>query len=214
MPRYYPAFLDLRDKPVVIIGGGHETEGKIPTLLGCGAQITIVAPEVGPETQDLAKAGQLTWLSREYQTGDLTAAWIAIVGSPDRDLNHRAADEARARRIMVNTVDDIPYCDFIAPAVIRRGDLTVAISTGGGSPAMARYARQELQHLIPEEWGGVLKALADARSVIRSRGLRPDSERWQECIDDELLALIRAGATEAATQRLIRMLEEHPQPVR
>ena len=211
MPQYYPAFLELRDKPVVLIGGGQETEGKIASLLNCGARVTIVASQVGPETQNLAQSGRLTWVRREYQDGDLASAWIAIVGSADHDLNHRAAGEARAHRVMVNTVDDIPGCDFIAPAVVRRGDLTVAISTGGGSPAMARYTRQELQRLIPEEWGGVLQVLADARAEVRRRGLRPDGDRWQECIDDELMALVRAGALEDATVRLVRMLAEHPQ---
>lgn len=213
MPQYYPAFLDLKGKPVVIIGGGHATEEKIPSLLECGAQITIVAPEVGEHTRELAGAGRLAWVRRAYEAGDLADAWIAIVGSADHGLNHRAADEARARRVMVNTVDDNPYCDFIAPAVVRRGNLILAISTGGGSPAMARYARQELQRIVPAEWGGLLQALSEARTELRRKGLRPNSERWQECINEELLRLVRAGALEDAQALLIRMLEEHPQPV-
>ncbi|MBI4496573.1 MAG: bifunctional precorrin-2 dehydrogenase/sirohydrochlorin ferrochelatase [Chloroflexi bacterium] len=213
MPQYYPAFLDLQGKPVVIIGGGEVCEGKIPNLLECGATITLVAPAVTERIREWAHTGQITWIPREYQAGDLANAWIAVVGTDDPAVNQRAADEARARRILVNTVDDVKNCDFIAPAVVRRGELVLAISTGGGSPAMARYLREELQRTFPPEYAQLLQVLSDARTEVRRRGLRPSPERWQECIDDELKALVRAGALEEATARLVRMLSEHPHPV-
>lgn len=209
MPQYYPAFLNLEGKPVVMIGGGAVCEGKIPNLLECGALVTVIAPGVTDRIQEWARAQRITWIARDYQEGDLVGAWTAIAGTNNPAVNQRAAAEARARRILVNTVDDAQNCDFITPAIVRRGDLVLAISTGGGSPAMARFVRQELQRAFPPEYGHLLQVLSEARKDLRRRGLRADPDRWQECIDDTLKALVRAGAIEEATARLVRMLEEH-----
>jgi precorrin-2 dehydrogenase/sirohydrochlorin ferrochelatase len=206
--QYYAAFLDLENKPVTVIGAGHEAEGKVRQLLPTGARVTLIAPEATDQVQRWVEEGKLTWVRRTYQPGDLEGAHLAIVGTDDHEVNHRAADEARARRVLVNTVDDVAYCDFIAPALVKQGDLTVAISTGGGSPAMARYMRELMESILQPWYADMLDALSEARTIIRGRGKRPDTELWQDCIDEEFTALVQRGEHEAAVRRMVEMLDQ------
>ncbi|MCX6020372.1 MAG: bifunctional precorrin-2 dehydrogenase/sirohydrochlorin ferrochelatase [Chloroflexi bacterium] len=206
--QYYAAFLDLENKPVTVIGAGDIAEGKVRQLLPVGAQVTIIAPEVTEQVQRWADEGKITWLRRQYEPGDLNGAHFAIVGTDDVEVNHRAADEARAGRIMVNTVDDVAYCDFIAPAVVQRGDLIVAISTGGGSPAMARHMRDYMREAVPPWFADMLNVLSEVRIIVRGAGRRPDTELWQAGIDEDFKELIRSGQFETAKERMVTLLEQ------
>lgn len=209
MPQYYPVLLDVTDKPVVVVGGGLVSQRKLRLLLDSDARVTVIAPQATERIRAWASQGKIAWVVREYREGDLAGAWMAIIGTDDPAVNRRIVDEAHARHILINTADNAENCDFIVPAVVRRGDLTLAISTGAGSPAMARYLREELERLFPPEYAQLLQVLSEARVEVRRLAVSPDAERWQECIDDELKALIRAGDMEAAKTRLLRMLAEH-----
>lgn len=208
MDAYYPIFLNISGKRVVVVGGGKIAEGKVDKLMDCGAKITVISPVLTNKLRERASKGEVTYIPREYQDGDLTGAYMALVATDDNAVNQTAADEARDRGILVNTADDVKNCDFIAPAIVQRGDLTIAISTAGRSPAMARRMREELEQLFTEEYADLLTVLSQARTIVRRNGLRPDPEVWQEAIDDELKAMVRRGELSAAKDRLVATLAE------
>lgn len=202
MSAYYPAFLDLRGKLVVVVGGGLVAQRKVEQLLASGARVTVVSPEATGEVAQMQAAGQITWLRREYTTGDLTGAVLAIAATDDVQVNRTVAIAARADRIMVNAVDDVEYCDFIAPAVVEQGDITLAISTGGKSPAMARYLRRTLAEFLAPEYATLLGVAEEVRRRLRSEGRSAAPDRWQDAIDPGVISLARSGMPEAAQQRL------------
>jgi precorrin-2 dehydrogenase / sirohydrochlorin ferrochelatase len=217
MPRpravpYYPAFLDLCGRRVVVVGGGAIATAKVRGLLACRpSPLVVIAPRVSQHIQLLAEAGQLTWLNRAYQQGDLAGADLAFGASDDRALNARVAVEARQLGIPVLAVDDVDNCDFIAPAVVRRGDVVVAISTGGRSPAMARRAREELDSLIPPDWGELLEVAAAARNRLGSDRKRVPADAWQAALGaTDLRRLVTSGRTEQAIEHLLSQLELEP----
>ena len=136
--RYYPVFLDIAGKPVVVIGGGEVALQKVKGLVDAGAQVTVVSPELHPELETLVNQSRVKNLAREYAPGDLKGYFLAFVGTDDRSVNAVVSKEGRERGVWVNAVDDIPNCDFIMPGIAQRGDLIVAVSTSASSPAIDR----------------------------------------------------------------------------
>jgi precorrin-2 dehydrogenase/sirohydrochlorin ferrochelatase len=203
---YYPIALDLSEKSVLVVGGGIIADGKLDALLAAGARITVVSPEVLPRIPVLAADRQLTLYLRPYQPGDLAGADVVIAATDDRAVNAAIAADARAAGILVNAVDDIPNCDFFAVALVRRGDLQVAISTNGRSPAFARWMREHLDATLPSEYGDLLSILGDVRDTLKARGPIPPYEDWQAAITDDLFATLRAGDRETAHTRLLTEL--------
>ncbi len=207
MPSYYPVFLDLKGRRCVVIGGGEVGERKIEALLTSGAQVTVISPQVTPRVEALAREGGVTWEQRRYQTGDLKGAFLAIAGTDDKTVNTDVASEAKRLNLLLNVVDVTHLCTFIAPAIVRRGEVTVAISTGGLSPALARRLREELEKGDALAWADAAPLLAEVRKDVRSRGLVIPPDRWQECMTPEVLKLYRSGQREEAKERLLRLLE-------
>lgn len=203
---YYPVFLDLQGRPVVVIGGGTVALGKVKGLLEAGAQVTVISPELHPEVAELAAQGRVRHLAREYRPGDLEGYHLAFVATDDRSVNAQVAREGKERRVWVNAVDDPPNCDFIMPAVLRKGSITIAISTGGGSPAAARKLREELERLLGDEYALMLEVASEVRQELRSRGIMVDPETWNRALDDDLMSLLRQGRREEAKERLRRSL--------
>ena len=204
---YYPAFLDLVRKRVVVIGGGTIATQKVRGLLPCGAHpIVVIAPTVHAVIRKQADAGRVTWEERAYVAGDLAGADLAFAATNDRSLNAQVAREARDRAVPVLAVDDIPFCDFIAPAVVKRGHLTVAISTSGRSPALASHTRRKLERVITPQWGELLDVASAVRDRLGSHKSQVDPEAWQRALDDEVKRLIwagdRAGAEELLWNRI------------
>jgi len=203
---YYPVYLDLRGRPVVVIGGGTVALGKVRGLLEAGARVTVISPELHPELAELASRGELHYLPREYQPGDLEGYVLAFVATDDRSVNAQVAREGKERRVWVNAVDDPPNCDFIMPAIVRKGNITIAISTGGGSPAAARKLREELERMLGDEYALMLDVASEVRQELRARGIMPDPEVWNRALDETLLSLLREGRREEAKERLRRSL--------
>src|SRR5436309_2021220 len=164
---YYPAFLDLRRKRVVVVGAGVVATDKVRGLLPCGPEpLVVIAPDASAFVRKAADAGRLTWLPRPYQDGDLAGADLCFAATHDRTINAIVAREARRRSIPVLAVDDVPNCDFIAASLVKRGDLIVAISTGGRSPAFARWVRERFDRDIPAHWDRLLDVVATARERL------------------------------------------------
>ena len=190
---YYPVCLDLEDQRVLIVGGGKIAEGKIRPLLDAAADVLLVSPEVSAEIRAFADAGRITWVNRTFIESDLDRAFIVIAATDDRPVNASIAREARARGIMVNAVDDPPYCDYIAMSIVERGNLQIAISTGGRSPAMARWVRERFETLLPEVYGPLLEILGGIRLELKERGQVPPYPGWNEAITTSVLDAISGG---------------------
>jgi siroheme synthase-like protein len=202
MTAYYPICLDLRDRPCVVIGGGNVAARKVAGLVTCGARVTVVAPALAPALEALAQQGQITAHRRAYADGDLAGAALAIAATDAPQVNARVAAEARARGVWLNAADDPQRGDFILPAVVQRGDLQIAISTGGRSPALARRVREDLEARLPTEYADLLPLLADLRTELRREGVEVPPARWHGAVDDYVLARLRAGDLAGARERL------------
>ena len=205
MTTYYPVYLNLRGRRCVIVGGGTVAEGKISRLLDSGADICVVSPDATPGILRFADDGNVRWEQREYQHGDLEGAFIAIAATNVREVNRRIFAEAEERGIMLNAVDDPPNCSFIAPSIVRRGPVTLAISTGGVSPALARKLRESLQTSEALAWADLSSIMAVTRSHLRETGQLAgiDPQRWQCCISPELLGMVQDGRQGEATEALL-----------
>ena len=213
MPRYYPAFIDVRGRNCLVIGGGPLGEEKVVKLLECNAKVIVIAPEVTPAVEKLAAQGQVEWLMREYRTGDLAQAFIAIASTDDDDTDRQISAEAEERNVLLNVVDVTHLCTFIAPSVARRGEVTVATSTGGASPALARTFREKLESSRILEFADLAPILARGRAELRHRGLRVPPDHWQRCISEELLDIVQSGDEAAAYQLLEEGLLAGAEPV-
>lgn len=195
---YYPVFLDVKDKKCVVIGGGEVAFRKVNTLLDNGANVEVISPELCP---GLMTNQGINVLRRTYQPGDIAGAFLAIVATDSRETNRSIAAEARKERVLINVVDDAEYCDFILPSLVRNGDITIAISTAGKSPALARKLRTKLEKEFGEEYGRLVRIVEEIRSELKRRGLKVDSETWQEALDlDVLTSLIKKGQSEKARE--------------
>ena len=203
MPRYYPAFIDVRGRECVVFGGGPLGEEKVAKLLECGARVRVIAPEVEETVAGLAEAGKVEWLRREYRSGDLAGAFIAISAAEDDFTDRRIHAEAERRNVLLNVVDVTHLCTFIAPSVARRGEVTVATSTGGASPALARTFREKLEANRILEFADLAPTLSRARAELRRQNLRVAPDDWQACITEELLDTVQQGNSEAAYKLLL-----------
>lgn len=206
--RYYPVFLDIAGKPVVVIGGGEIALRKVEGLLDAGAAVTVVSPSLHPDLQTLVDQGRVAYIPREYRPGDLDGFFLAFVGTDDRAVNSLVAREGKERRVWINAIDDPSNCDFIMPGIVRRGDLIVAVSTSGASPAMARKMREELEDFLTEDYALMLDLAADVRRELRDRNIVVDAEVWHSALDSDLRRLLAEGRRDEARKKLLRSLLE------
>jgi siroheme synthase-like protein len=206
--RYYPVFLDIAGKPVVVIGGGNIAHQKLVGLLNAGAEVTVISPELNPEMGALSTEGRFRHIVRDFEPGDIEGYVLAFVATDDRSVNATVAAEGKERRVWVNAVDDPPYCDFIMPGIAQQGDLIVAISTSGRSPAMARKMREELEEFLTEDFALMLDLAAEVRTELRDKGVLVDAETWNKALDADLRQLLAVGKRAEARERLMRSLSE------
>ena len=205
---YYPIFVEMEGRPCLVIGGGGEAQRKVTGLMAAGARITVIAPKLTRDLQAMLAAGEIEYIPREYQDGDVEGYHVCMVATDDGAVNGAVAAEGKRRGIWVNAADDTKNCDFILPAVIRRGSITIAASTGGTSPALARRLREELEAYLTEEMPALADLLGDVRTNLRSRGIVPDAEVWQEAIDEDLRVLLAQRKYRQAKARLLTALGE------
>jgi len=162
----FPIFLKLTGRPCVVIGAGHLAESKIESLLTAEAAVTVIAPRTNERIAEQAAAGEITLHRRPYQHGDLNGAFLVVAATDDPAVNRAVFAEATATGVLCNAVDDPPFCDFYFPSVVRRGDLQLAISTAGNSPALAQQLRKELNEQLPLDLGDWLADLGSLRREV------------------------------------------------
>lgn len=161
--KYYPVFLDIKDKKCVIVGGGEVAARKAERLLDCGAEVFVISPKLAPELAALEAQDLICHIATEYTDYFINDAALVIGATDDEEINARVSRDARAKGIPVNIVDDPKKCDFILPALVQRGDLAIAIGTGGKSPALARHLREELELKYDSEYELFLEILGKLR---------------------------------------------------
>jgi siroheme synthase-like protein len=205
----YSIALDLTRRRAVVIGELAVAQGKVEGLLAAGADVTVVATGPGDFLDALEWEPSVTVLRRAYRPGDLDGAFVCVASSSDGDERRAIFDEAGQRGVLLNVMDDPAHCDWAAPALVRRGPLTIAISTGGRSPALARRLREELEVRYGPEWEKLVELLGEVRDETLA-GL-PDyhdrARRWQDALDlEELATLVREGRSDEARRRLVERL--------
>jgi siroheme synthase-like protein len=194
----YPVFLDLAGRRCVVIGGGPVAARKAAGLAAAGADVTVIAPEVCDQIESLG----VTVETRAYQPGDLSSAWLAIAATDDPETNRLVQAEGRDARVWVNAADDPEACSFTLPAVMRRGPVTVAVSTSGRSPALAGWLREQVAGQIGPEVEALAEMLSEARDELKAAGRSTEDVDWRRALDSDMLELIRTGHTAQARERL------------
>ncbi|HTD96007.1 MAG TPA: bifunctional precorrin-2 dehydrogenase/sirohydrochlorin ferrochelatase [Edaphobacter sp.] len=174
----FPIFLKLAARPCIVIGAGHLAESKIESLLTASAQVTVIAPQASERVASLAAAGEIQWLQREYAEGDLAGSFLVVAATNLPAVNRAVFQEATASNVLCNAVDDPPFCDFYFPSVVRRGDLQIAISTAGASPALAQQLRKDINAQLPLDAGDWLTALGDLRREVVAAEPLNDERTW------------------------------------
>lgn len=206
-PDYFPAFLNLGGKKCVVIGGGEVAARKVAALIKSGALVTVISPELTTALKRLKDSGSITHVGREYRRGDLKAAFLTIAATSDDKVNRAVFKDAP---LLVNVVDAPELCNFIVPAVVDRAPLTIAVSTGGASPAMAASVRRELEALYGKEVGRYLIFAGKLRKTAKETITDGKSRErfFKYAGSEEILCMLRKEGFDKAKEKVLQRLKE------
>ena len=193
--RYYPVNLDIRGRRCLVVGGGRVGARKVKTLVDCGAVVTVVSPAIVPAIAKLADSQIIDLKKRPYQTNDLEGIFLVIGATDDEALNRHIHADAEQRNLLCNIADRPEICNFTLPAIVRRGDFMMAISTAGKSPAFAKHMRKQLETQFGPEYGKLLDLMGAIRRRLLAEAHEPEAHKplFESLIAGDLLALIKAG---------------------
>ncbi len=202
--RYYPVFLRVAGRRCVVIGGGSVAEQKVRSLIKAGARVTVVSPKITANLHTLSAGHTITCRQRAYKREDLAGCVLAIAATNDEEIQRRVVRDAAAARVWLNVVDRPEHCDFIVPAVVEQGDLVIATSTGGASPALAKRIRHDLQQRFGPEYADALRLLRRLRRRLNGRVEDPAERRriFSALANSPLLDYLRGRQT-GAIDRLL-----------
>lgn len=204
---YYPMSLKIKGKKCVVVGGGQVARRKVRTLLKYGANVEVISPDPCQELDKLGGVGEIKVLRRHYQAGDLQGAFLAIAATDDSEINQQVVKEAQEKAVPVNVADDAEDSDFILPSYLRRGALTIAVSTAGISPALARKIRSRLEKDFGAEYDSLLRLVGEVRTELKRQGIKVTGDDWQEALDlDFIFDLLKRGEEEKAKAVLLDKL--------
>lgn len=200
----FPININLQNQQCVVIGGGQVAERKVSNLLLYEAAITVVSPWVGKGIEILAEQGSIIWKQRNFKDEDLLDTFLVFIATDDNNTNQYISRLCRRKGILVNAVDDPPNCDFYVPAVVRRGSLTVSISTEGKSPLFAKKLRQELEKTITEAHGMLVDLLGEQRETIKAQidDIETRQKVFKALVDLDVLELLAVGEEDKARERM------------
>jgi len=182
--KYYPICLDIKKRRCLVIGGGRVAERKVKGILACNAQVTVISPELTDNLLKLAARRQILWQKKPYQAGDIQGAFMVIAATDDPAVQKEVFLEAEKDNILLNVADVPDKCNFILPALAKRGDLTIAISTAGNSPALAKKLRRQLQKDYGPEYEKLVEIMGQIRPVVMAKG---ESQQENEAIFNKIL---------------------------
>lgn len=207
----YPIFLvHLNRARCVVVGGGAVAARKVRGLRDADAQVVVISPALCGRLEHLAATDAIEVVRRGYQWGDLEGAALAISATDDPDVNQRVSKEARERGVLINVVDDPNHCSFVAPSVVRRGPLTLAISTSGRCPALSRHIRKQLEREFGTAYGDYVVLLGELREdAVAELSLAERRTFWEQIFRSDVLALLASGARQDARRRAWAILEKH-----
>lgn len=208
MNRYYPAFLDLAGKEVLVVGAGEIALQKIRALLPTRARVTVVAPEAAAAVRDLSRRKRIVWARRSFRPGDVRARDLVFCATDDEALNARVSAECRRRRIWANVVDRPALCGFIVPALVRRGEVVFAVSTGGASPALAKLLRRRLERTFGPEVAAAAATLKKYRGRILGLPMAERIRQLEKIVNESALSKLRRGKKSYLADLLDRRLKK------
>jgi len=205
---YYPLFANLRGRRCVVVGCGPVARRKIKELLSCGADVTVICPGPARTPEAASSPGRIRHVRRRFRASDLRGAWLVCAATDDERVNDAVFRAACRRRILANVVDRTDRCTFVAPALLRRGRVVIAISTGGASPALARRLRERVGRMIDPSYGRLAAMLASLRAVAKRRLPSPERRKryFLRVVDGRAGALARAGLRAAARRESLALL--------
>jgi precorrin-2 dehydrogenase / sirohydrochlorin ferrochelatase len=204
---YLPISMNLDGRRCVVVGGGEVAERKVAALLEAGARVCVISPKLTAELQRLASTKAVEHLAREWKPGDLKDCLLAFAATDDLGVHRATAAEARAFRVPINVADQPELCDFITPSVMRRGELQIAISTSGASPALASRIRRDLQGIIGPEYETVTRIMRAARSYLRERW--PDARERSRTLRAIAVSNIAEHVRQGDWAAIDRLLTQH-----
>ena len=206
--RYYPAFLDIQERACLVVGGGGVATRKVDTLLECGATVTVVSLEASQTLEDLAAIQRITLKIRAYKPGDLEGQFLVIGATNDEALNRQISADAEARNLLCNIADRPSVCNFILPSIIQRGDLVLAISTSGKSPAFAKKLRQDLEGQFGDAYAVLLELMGAIRARLLKQAHAPEEHKplFNKIIHSDIISLIQNQQYDQIDQLLFNVL--------
>ena len=209
--RYYPIYIDLQTQRCLVVGGGEVAERKVETLLRAQGTVTVISPVLTPQLQSWAEDKRLTAFVRPYRDGDLNGFSLVFAATDDEELQRRIAADAREAGILINVVDRPALCSFIVPALVTQGDLTVAVSTGGASPALAKKIRQDLQQHFGPEYALALVLLARVRELVMKKELSLEERQrlFTALVESPLLHYLHKKDTDRVNMLLQQIVGVH-----
>lgn len=192
--RYYPVCLDIQNRNCLVVGGGSVGTRKVTTLLNCGAHVTVVSPAASAHLQELANNGSIILKKRFFRSSDLDSMFLVCSATDNQELNRQIHTEAESLGMLCNVADRPEVCNFILPSIVNRGDLIIAISTSGQSPAFAKKLRKDLEKVFGNEYAQFLKLMGAVRKKLLRQDHRPKAHKhlFEQLINGGLVDMIKA----------------------
>ena len=205
---YYPVMVDLTGKEVLVVGGGSVAGRKVETLLEYGAVVNVVSRELSQDIKTYVDGGKVRYLGEEFSMVFLKDMFLVIAATDDMELNHRISQVAEEKGMLINAVDQPADCNFIVPSIIKKGDLIVAVSTSGKSPALAKKIRKELTDYFGDEYDLFLRIMGKIRNEVLASGSdqKENSRIFHSIVDSELFEAVKNGELGNAAQILTEIL--------
>ncbi|MBI4354481.1 MAG: bifunctional precorrin-2 dehydrogenase/sirohydrochlorin ferrochelatase [Candidatus Omnitrophica bacterium] len=206
---YYPLFADLQGRCCVVVGGGLVAQRKVTTLLRFGARVTVVSPHATQRLLRHAAKRTITHIARRFRPTDLRGAWLVYAATDDHAINQAVYRTATRARILTNVVDEPSLCSFIAPSIAKRGEVVIAVSTGGGSPTLAKQLRRDVEQTVGGHYAAMLRLLRSLRDAAKRRlpSYRDRKRYFRRLVEGRAFDLIRRGQPRAARHEALKLLQ-------